>query len=155
MSFNGCNGTTVVAGFDNSTNQTYMKPICLDITGIIGTTIGSYLTANIDTLIKTYLRTNVVSTVGNVLTGFDSITGNAVFAAMSSSQWVDGFASSISYPLGNVGIGTIGIPSERLEVVGNVAVSGNVRSAAPILPNHLTTMTYVDTQVKNICTSLG
>ena len=74
---------------------------------------------------------------------------------MSSSQWVDGIASSISYPLGNVGIGTLGIPSERLEVVGNVAVSGNVTAANPIANNHVATKSYMDTKFVNFCIGMG
>ena len=95
-----------------------MTPVCLDITGIIS----GVLTGNIDALIRAYLRTNVAVVPGQVLTGFDATTGNALYTSMSSSQWINQPLSSISYPfpLGNVGIGTVSgvVPSAKLEVVG-------------------------------------
>ncbi len=73
---------------------------------------------------------------------------------MSSSQWVNGLFGSISYT-GSVGIGTTGIvpPTAKLQVVGNVAVSGditasgNMIAATPTAPNHLATKAYVDAAV--------
>ena len=77
-----CGGTSyVVSGFGPQ-----LIPLCTDITSIIGT----YMGTNIDALIRNYLKVNVTnSLIGQVLSGFDSITGNPVFTAMNSSQWID------------------------------------------------------------------
>ena len=127
-----------------------MTPTCTPI----GPIISGVLAGDINSLINTYLRINVANITGSVLSGFDG-SGNPVYTTMSSSQWIDGLIpNSITYTSGNVGIGTMA-PTAMLDVVGNVAVSGNVTSANPTLPNHLTTMNYVDTQIRGICVSLG
>ena len=78
-------------------------PICLDLP----IAISNYLGTNIGGIIRDYLATNVATSTGNVLTGFN-LTGDAVYASGISSQWKSGFLpGSIYYSSGNVGIGAI------------------------------------------------
>ncbi len=63
-----------------------MTPICLNISGIVGSIIA---TSNIDALIRVYLGIKAPTIPGQVLTGFDPVTGSGQYIAMSSSQWRD------------------------------------------------------------------
>ena len=55
MSSGGCSGTSVIIGFDPAVGPSYMTPVCLNITTIIG----PYMGANIGALIRAYLGTYV------------------------------------------------------------------------------------------------
>ena len=145
-----CGVGSVITGFDATPGIGYLKPTCLNLSTAVGTIIAG---TNIDALIRVYLGIKAPTILGQVLTGFDAITGDGQYTAMSSSQWINQPLSSISYPfpLGNVGIGTISgvVPAAKLEVIGNIIADN------PILPNHLATKAYVDGRFSSMCTSLG